>query len=118
MKSISRFRAIVASAAWASVAALILWSAPAAGQTRYTASWSSVDQHKTPAWFLDAKFGIYYHWGAFATAMYGSEWYPRNMYNKAGNSNGGALAQPTTARWPHSLNRRDGNRTPAPLHKQ
>jgi alpha-L-fucosidase len=35
-----------------------------------------------PEWFQDAKFGVYYHWGAFATAAYGSEWYPRNMYNR------------------------------------
>ena len=60
----------------------ITWSPRVFGQTRFTASWSSVDQHKMPEWFQDAKFGIYYHWGAFATAAYGSEWYPRNMYNR------------------------------------
>ena len=63
------------------------WSPVAVGQTRYTASWSSLDTHNpAPEWFQDAKFGIYYHWGAFGTAMYGDEWYPRNMMNKAGNS--------------------------------
>jgi alpha-L-fucosidase len=82
MTSTSRFKVDVSFAALAGIAAFSLWSAEAAGQTRYTASWTSVDQHKTPAWFQDAKFGIYYHWGAFATAMYGSEWYPRNMYNR------------------------------------
>ncbi len=49
----------------------------------YTASWASVDKHTpAPEWFQDAKFGIYYHWGAFGVAEYGSEWYPRNLYNK------------------------------------
>jgi alpha-L-fucosidase len=52
------------------------------GQTPYTASWSSVDTHNAaPEWFQDAKFGIYFHWGAFGTAQFGFEWYPRNMYN-------------------------------------
>lgn len=67
-------------------AACVSWSSEALAQTRYTASWASVDQHKMPEWFEDAKFGIYYHWGAFATAAFGSEWYPRNMYDRAGNS--------------------------------
>jgi alpha-L-fucosidase len=63
------------------------WSTPALAQTRYTASWSSIGTHTAPPdWFQDAKFGIYYHWGAFATPMFGTEWYPRNLFNKAGNS--------------------------------
>ena len=68
-------------------AAFLAWSQPAFAQTRYTASWSSLDTHNpAPEWFQDAKFGIYYHWGAFATPMFGTEWYPRNMMNKAENS--------------------------------
>jgi alpha-L-fucosidase len=68
-------------------AASFAWSPLAAAQTRYTASWTSLDTHNpAPEWFQDAKFGIYYHWGAFGTAMFGSEWYPRNMFNKSGNS--------------------------------
>ena len=59
----------------------------ASAQTTYTASWTSLDTHiAAPEWFQDAKFGIYYHWGAFGVAEFGSEWYPRNMYNKGGNS--------------------------------
>ena len=61
------------------------WSAAALGQTptSYTANWTSVDQHPAaPEWFKDAKFGIYFHWGAFGTAQYGSEWYPRRMYDR------------------------------------
>ena len=49
-------------------AASLTWSPRASGQTRYTASWTSLDTHNpAPEWFQDAKFGIYYHWGAFAT---------------------------------------------------
>ena len=51
-------------------------------QTRYTATWASVDKHPpAPEWFKDAKFGIYYHWGVYAVPAYGDEWYPRNMFN-------------------------------------
>jgi alpha-L-fucosidase len=56
-------------------------AAATAGPASYTAAWSSVDQHPpAPAWFQDAKFGIYYHWGAFSVPAFGNEWYPRNMY--------------------------------------
>ncbi|WP_086710672.1 alpha-L-fucosidase [Streptomyces antimycoticus] len=55
------------------------------GPSGYTPSWSSVDQHPpAPEWFQDAKFGIYYHWGAYSVPAFGSEWYPRLMY-KAGD---------------------------------
>ena len=65
----------------------ILWSPMGWAQTQYTAAWTSLDAHNAaPEWFQDAKFGIYYHWGAFGVAEFGSEWYPRNMYNKGGNS--------------------------------
>jgi alpha-L-fucosidase len=71
----------------ACAAALTAWLPRASAQTTYTASWTSLDTHNpAPEWFQDAKFGIYFHWGAFATPMFGSEWYPRNMFNKSGNS--------------------------------
>ena len=63
--------------------AVVCWPRTAAAQTAttYTATWSSVDQHPpAPEWFQDAKFGIYYHWGAFSVPAFGNEWYPRNMY--------------------------------------
>jgi alpha-L-fucosidase len=69
------------------LAGLIGSSPEVAAQTRYTESWSSLDNHDpAPEWFQDAKFGIYYHWGAFATPAFGTEWYPRNMMNRDGNS--------------------------------
>ncbi|QQS05016.1 MAG: alpha-L-fucosidase [Fibrobacterota bacterium] len=69
-------------------AAVALLGNPAEAATTYQATWASVNKHiVAPEWFMDAKFGIYYHWGAFCTPQYGMEWYPRNMYNKAGNSN-------------------------------
>jgi alpha-L-fucosidase len=52
-----------------------------AGPSHYDPTWASVDQHPpAPEWFQDAKFGIYYHWGAWSVPAFGSEWYPRNMW--------------------------------------
>ncbi|GAB3057560.1 alpha-L-fucosidase [Micromonospora schwarzwaldensis] len=50
------------------------------GPASYSASWSSVDQHPPAAeWFQDAKFGIYFHWGAFSVPAYSNEWHPCRM---------------------------------------
>lgn len=48
--------------------------------TTYQPNWESIQQHKTPEWFKDAKFGIFIHWGAYSVPAYKSEWYPRLMY--------------------------------------
>ncbi|KAK0388780.1 hypothetical protein NLU13_5023 [Sarocladium strictum] len=49
--------------------------------TTYDATWESTDQHNaSPEWFRDAKFGVYWHWGAFTTPEYASEWYGRYVY--------------------------------------
>jgi alpha-L-fucosidase len=77
-------RRLLAAAGAASAFGLLRFAPGAAatdGPGSYTASWSSVDQHPpAPAWFQDAKFGIYYHWGVFSVPAFGNEWYPRNMY--------------------------------------
>ena len=42
--------------------------------------WASLQTYKTPAWYGDAKFGIFVHWGLYSLPAFGSEWYSRNMY--------------------------------------
>jgi alpha-L-fucosidase len=42
--------------------------------------WESLKQVKVPDWYLDAKFGIFIHWGVYSVPAFGSEWYPRQMY--------------------------------------
>jgi alpha-L-fucosidase len=43
--------------------------------------WASITNgFRTPAWYQDAKFGLFIHWGAYAVPAFGSEWYPREMY--------------------------------------
>ncbi|MHB1598284.1 MAG: alpha-L-fucosidase [Acidimicrobiales bacterium] len=46
----------------------------------FDASWPSLQRYEAPSWYADAKFGIFIHWGAYAVAGFGNEWYPRNMY--------------------------------------
>lgn len=46
----------------------------------FGASWDSLTSYKIPSWYLDGKFGIFIHWGAYAVPAFGSEWYPRKMY--------------------------------------
>ncbi|MDO6761255.1 alpha-L-fucosidase [Tamlana sp. 2_MG-2023] len=51
----------------------------------YEADWESLKQHNTPEWFLDAKFGIYCHWGPYSVPEYENEWYAHWMYVNANN---------------------------------
>lgn len=51
-------------------------------ETKYEASWDSLVQYPVPAWVLDAKFGIYAHWGIYSVPAFGNEWYARNMYRE------------------------------------
>jgi alpha-L-fucosidase len=49
-------------------------------QVRYEPKWQSLDTRPAPAWFNDAKFGIFIHWGVYAVPAYSevgkySEWY-------------------------------------------
>ncbi|NLN23453.1 MAG: alpha-L-fucosidase, partial [Clostridiales bacterium] len=49
---------------------------------RFKDTWESLSQYETPAWFRDAKFGIFIHWGVYSVPAFGNEWYPRSMYIK------------------------------------
>jgi alpha-L-fucosidase len=42
--------------------------------------WESLQNYKLPEWYIDAKFGIFIHWGVYSVPAFGSEWYPRMMY--------------------------------------
>ncbi|MDD6789459.1 MAG: alpha-L-fucosidase, partial [Lachnospira sp.] len=44
----------------------------------YSDTWESLARHETPAWFRDAKFGIFIHFGVFSVPAFGNEWYSRN----------------------------------------
>lgn len=51
---------------------------------KYEAKWESLDQRATPQWWVDAKFGIFIHWGVYSVPAWSvrgeySEWYWRNV---------------------------------------
>ncbi|GLV53815.1 alpha-L-fucosidase [Dictyobacter sp. S3.2.2.5] len=46
----------------------------------FEADWESLKGYTVPAWYEDAKFGIFIHWGVYSVPGFGNEWYPRNMY--------------------------------------
>jgi alpha-L-fucosidase len=50
-------------------------------------TWDSIAKnYQTPAWFQDAKFGIFLHWGIYSVPAHGpsaSEWYEKHMYSTA-----------------------------------
>jgi alpha-L-fucosidase len=48
----------------------------------YQATWSSLAQHPIPDWLLDAKFGIYAHWGLYSVPAFETEWYAKRMYDR------------------------------------
>ena len=43
-------------------------------------TWESLENYVTPEWYLDAKFGIFIHWGVYSVPAFKNEWYARNMY--------------------------------------
>ena len=48
--------------------------------TQFEPTWESLTTYTVPDWYLDGKFGIFIHWGAYSVPAFGNEWYPRNMY--------------------------------------
>lgn len=43
-------------------------------------NWESLSQYQLAAWYRNAKFGIFIHWGLYSVPAFESEWYSRNMY--------------------------------------
>ena len=61
----------------------VLFGGPAVfGQAAFEPSWESLSSHEVPEWLLDAKLGIYTHWGVYSVPAYQTEWYPKHMYNE------------------------------------
>ncbi len=67
----------------------LLLSAALMAQT-FQPTWDSVDKRQNPAWFADAKFGIFIHWGVYSVPSYApivpgklayAEWYWNAMEN-------------------------------------
>ncbi|HXJ44981.1 MAG TPA: alpha-L-fucosidase [Bryobacteraceae bacterium] len=63
---------------------LLLASLAGLSAQTYQPNWESIDKRPTPAWFTDAKFGIFIHWGVYSVPAYApvipgklayAEWY-------------------------------------------
>lgn len=57
----------------------------------YEPTWESLDQRPNPAWFSDAKFGIFIHWGVYSVPAWGpkdrySEWYWHDLIQGDGRT--------------------------------
>ena len=46
----------------------------------FKADWKSLTDFQMPAWYMNARFGIFIHWGVFSVPAFANEWYSRNMY--------------------------------------
>ena len=69
---------------------LLLIAASIAANAQYQPTWNSIDKRPTPAWFTEAKFGIFIHWGVYSVPAYApvipgklayAEWYWNAMTN-------------------------------------
>lgn len=49
---------------------------------KYEANWKSLNQHEIPDWALDAKFGLYAHWGPYSVI---GSWTDDPTYPTSGN---------------------------------
>ncbi|HXX22262.1 MAG TPA: alpha-L-fucosidase [Terriglobia bacterium] len=73
---------------------LALTMASQAQAQNYAANWESIDKRPTPAWFDEAKFGIFIHWGVYSVPAFAdphskigetyAEWYWNHMQDKNG----------------------------------
>ncbi|MGN6533871.1 MAG: alpha-L-fucosidase [Ginsengibacter sp.] len=53
---------------------------------QYKAGWESLDSRPVPQWYLNAKFGIFIHWGVYSVPGYSkkgdyAEWYENGLRN-------------------------------------
>src|SRR4029453_1240191 len=72
----------------------------------YEPTWESLDRRPTPAWFSEARFGIFIHWGTYSVPAYApvipgklayAEWYWHAMTNGRDNPKAGELEKGTWA---------------------
>jgi alpha-L-fucosidase len=49
---------------------------------RYEPTWESIDAHEVPAWYEDAKLGVFVHWYPNAVPGYGFGWYAHDMHEE------------------------------------
>jgi alpha-L-fucosidase len=72
----------------------------------YQPTWDSLDKRPTPAWFTEAKFGIFIHWGVYSVPSYApvipgklayAEWYWNALKNGKDDPKASAIQTGTWA---------------------
>ena len=72
----------------------------------YQPTWDSIDKRPTPAWYTDAKFGIFIHWGTYSVPAYApvlpgqlayAEWYWNAMTEGKNNPKANEIQKGTWA---------------------
>lgn len=49
----------------------------------YKNSWDDlIETYQVPDWYRNSKFGLYFHWGAYAVIAHGNEWFISRMHKK------------------------------------
>jgi alpha-L-fucosidase len=81
-------KSILAGLLTATVITLTPYTQSQAAET-YEPNWESLDSRPTPEWFLNAKFGIFIHWGVYAVPAWApkgqyAEWYWNHMGGPSG----------------------------------
>ncbi|KAA0201469.1 hypothetical protein HAZT_HAZT003667 [Hyalella azteca] len=51
-------------------------------EAQYAPTWESLDARPLPAWYDEAKIGIFIHWGVFSVPSFGSEWFWHSWVTK------------------------------------
>jgi alpha-L-fucosidase len=69
------------------LAAFAVLSLATAAERNYEPKWESLDKRPCPQWYLDAKFGIFIHWGVYSVPSWGvkkeyAEWYWNHIADK------------------------------------
>ena len=77
---------------------VLVFAASVWAAEKYEANWESLDKRPAPAWFSDAKFGIFIHWGVYSVPAWGpkgsySEWYWRRSHKSATELNDSEWAE-------------------------
>jgi alpha-L-fucosidase len=62
----------------------------------FTATWESLARYQVPAWFRDAKFGIWAHWGPQCQPEQG-DCYARRMYEEGSDDSHAIVLKILTA---------------------
>ena len=76
-----------------------LFCSPILAEQKFEPNWESLDSRPIPAWFEDAKFGIFVHWGLYSVPAWGptedvgvyekyAEWYWYSLMTPSRESHG------------------------------